>query len=65
MKMNQEVDQPQEKIKTVGERQAQAIEEKQRELEERMGLKSNTNYVRKEDMKKNVTEKIKTRLQEK
>ena len=41
------------------------MEEKQRELEEKVVMKSSTNYASKEDMKKNVTEKIEMRLQEK
>ena len=41
------------------------MEEKQRELEEKVAMKSSTNYVSEEDMKKNFTEEIKTRLQEK
>ena len=36
-----------------------------RELEEKVVMKSSTNYVSKEDVKKNVSEEIKTRLQEK
>ena len=39
--------------------------EKQRDLEEKVVMKSSTNYVSKEDIKKNVTEEIETRLQEK
>ena len=39
--------------------------EKQKELEERIVVKSSANYVSKEDIKKNVTEEIETRLQEK
>ena len=41
------------------------MEEKQRDLEEKVVMKSSTNYVSKEDIKKNVTEEIETRLQEK
>ena len=66
MKANQEeVDQLREEIKTVREGQLQAMEEKQRELEEKVVMKSCTNYVSKEDVKKNISEEIETRLQEK
>ena len=66
MKANQEeVNQLREEIKTVREGQLQAMEEKQRELEEKVVMKSSTNYVSKEDMKKNVSEEIEIRLQEK
>ena len=66
MKANQEeVNQLREEIKTVREGQLQAMEEKQRELEEKVVIKSSTNYVSKEDVKKNVSEEIETRLQEK
>ena len=66
MKVNQvEVKQLKEEIRTVRERQLQAMEEKQRELEEKVVLKSSTNYVSKEDVKKNVSEEIETRFQEK
>ena len=41
------------------------MEEKQRELEEKVVMNSSTNYVSKEDVKKNVSEEIETRLQEK
>ena len=41
------------------------MEEKQRELEEKVVMMSKTNYASKEDMKKNVGEEIKTRFQEK
>ena len=41
------------------------MEEKQRELEEKVVMKSSTNYVTKEDVNKNVSEEIETRLQEK
>ena len=65
-KANQEeVNQLREEIKTVREGQLQAMEEKQRELEEKVVMKSCTNYVSKEDVKKNVSEEIETRLQEK
>ena len=65
MKANQEVDHLREEIKTIREGQLQAMEEKQRALEEKVVMKSSTNYVSKEDIKKNVTEEIETRLQEK
>ena len=45
--------------------EGQAMEEKQRELEDRMVEKSSINYVSKVDMKKNITGEIETRLQEK
>ena len=65
-KANQEeVDHLREEIKTIREGQLQAMEEKQRDLEEKVVMKSSTNYVSKEDIKKNVTEEIETRLQEK
>ena len=41
------------------------MEEKQRDLEEKVVMKSRTNYVSKEYIKKNVTEEIETRFQEK
>ena len=41
------------------------MEEKQRDQEEKVAMKSSTNYVSKEDIKKNVTEEIETRLPEK
>ena len=41
------------------------MEEKQRELEKRKVVKSSTNYVSTEDMKKKVAKEIKTKLQEK
>ena len=41
------------------------MEEKQRELEKIIVMKLSINYVNEEDMKRNVTEDIKTRLQEK
>ena len=63
MKANQEeVNQLREEIKTVREGQLQAMEEKQRELEEKVVMKSSTNYVSKEDVKKNVSEEIEIRL---
>ena len=64
MKANQEeVNQLREGIKTVRKGQLQVMEEKQRKLEEKVVMKSSTNYVSKEDVKKNVSEEIETRLQ--
>ena len=64
MKVNQEeVAQLRQEIKITG--QIQAMEEKQRELEKIIVMKLSINYVTEEDMKRNVTEDIKTRLQEK
>ena len=61
IKVNQEeIDQLKEEIRTV-RGQLQVMEEKQRELKEKVVMKSSTNYVSKVDMKKNVTEEIKTR----
>ena len=66
MKANQEeVDHLSEEIKTIKEGQLRAMEEKQRDLEEKVVMKLSTNYVSKEDIKKNVTVEIETRLQEK
>ena len=42
----------------------QVMEEKQRKLEERKVMKSSTNYLSEEGMKKNVTGEIEIRLQE-
>ena len=41
------------------------MKEKQKELEKRIVMKSSTNCVSEEDMKKNVSEEIELRLREK
>ena len=57
----EEVDQFRQEIKREG--QLQAMKEKQKELKERIVMKLSTNCVSEEDMIKNVTEEIETRLQ--